>query len=111
MDSEQSAQPTPSAPPHSRAGIASLVLAVVMLVAMVVPIVVVGKAGTSRDMTTTDMVMVVSFTTSLLGQVVALGLGLVGALQRKRRRTCGIIGTAIAFVALVVILGRPLLGW
>jgi hypothetical protein len=90
---------------------AALVLSVLMVLTMVVPIVVVGRAGTSRAMTTTDMVMVVTFTTSLVGQVVALVLGLVGALQRKRRRLFGIIGTAIAFIALVVILGRPLLGW
>jgi ABC-type transport system involved in multi-copper enzyme maturation permease subunit len=92
---------------HSRMGIASFVLSFVPALLLVVLVALIlllsGMAPPGADETGFGFGIIMLVLMTLLSEIVALGLGIAGALQRRRKRLFALFGIVCSVLVLVAL--------
>ena len=100
---------------QSGLGIASLALSIVSAIITFVVVVIAGVMEATTpggiDESSASAVVVGLFIFACLGlNLVSIGLGIAGIIQKQRTRVCAVIGTAISSASSVVVLSLMAIG-
>lgn len=95
---------------HSRMGIASLVMSLVPAAFLVILVALIlllsSTAPPGADETGFGAAVILLVLMTLLSEIVALGLGIAGALQHRRKRLFAFLGIACSILVLVAVFAQ-----